>query len=138
MTNVVDSSLWVDYFRKKTPAPVKAQVDGIVRLTDIATCTPILFELLRAVTPQDGWKIEEFFETVPVLETPRNLWADSARLGQKCTEAGLRTPALDLLIAQVCIHHKATITTFDADFDKIASVSPLQVNLLHRLGPAFQ
>ena len=132
MTNLVDSSLWVDYFRKKTPAAVKAQVDVIIRGADVATCAPILFELLRAVSQKEARKIEEFFATVPVLETPKTSWADSGRLGQKCAEAGFLTPAIDLLIAQICIHHDVVLTTFDADFKKIASVSPLRLNLLTR------
>lgn len=132
MTNVVDSSLWIDYFRKKTPAPVKARVDSVIRGAEIATCAPILFELLRAVVPQDAKKIEEFFSTIPVLETPATLWPDAARLGQKCAAAGFLTPALDLLIAQVCIDHNVLLTTFDEDFKKIASVSQLRVSLMTR------
>jgi predicted nucleic acid-binding protein len=127
--------LWVDYFRKKTPAAVKAQVDSIIRGADVATCAPILFELLRAVSQKEGQKIEEFFATIPVLETPDTLWADSSRLGQKCAAAGLLTPAIDLLIAQICIHHDVPITTFDEDFKKIASVSRLRLNLLTRPVP---
>ncbi len=132
LTNVVDSSLWVDYFRKRTPAAVKAQVDAIVRGADVASCAPILFELLRAVPPKEGRKIEEFFATIPLLETPETLWADAGYLGQKCAESGLLTPAIDLVIAQVCIHYDVLITTYDADFSKIASVSSLRLNLLTR------
>ena len=132
MTNVVDSSLWVDYFREKTPPAVKAQVDGIIRQGDVAICAPIHFELVRAVSQNEARKIEEFFATIPVLETPESLWADSGRLGQKCAKAGFLAPAIDLLIAQICIHHDVLITTFDADFQKIASVSPLRLNLLPR------
>ncbi len=134
MTNIVDSSLWVDYFRKRTPAAVKAQVDGIVRGADVASCAPILFELLRAVPPKEGRKIEEFFATIPLLETPGSLWSDAGHLGQKCAQSGLLTPAIDLLIAQICIHHDVLITTYDADFKKIASVSSLRLNLLTRPG----
>ena len=132
MTNVVDSSLWTDYFRKTTPAAVKALVDAVIREADVATCAPILFELLRAISQKEGRKIEEFFATIRSLDTPDTLWEDSSRLGQKCAEAGFLTPAIDLLIAQLCIHHDVLITTFDEDFRKIASVSNLRLNLLTR------
>ncbi len=135
VTNVVDSSLWIDYFRKRTPAAVKALVDTVIRERDVATCAPILFELLRAISQKEGRKIEELFATIPMLQTPDTLWADSARLGQKCAEAGILTPAIGLLIAQVCIHHGVLITTFDEDFRKIATVSPLRVRLLTRPNP---
>lgn len=132
MTKVVDSSLCVGYFRKKTPAAVKAQVDAIIWGADVATCAPILFELLRAVSQKDGRKIEEFFATIPVLKTPESLWADSGPLGLKRVKAGFVTPAIDLLIAHICIHRDVLITTFDADFKKTAAVSPLRLNLLTR------
>ena len=132
MTNVVDSSLWVDYFRKRTPAALKARLDEIIRGAEVVTCEPILFELLRAVSRTDARKIEEFFATIPVLETPATLWADAGRLGRKCAAAGFLTPAIDLLIARICIHHDALLTTFDADFKKIVAVSPLRLNLLAR------
>jgi predicted nucleic acid-binding protein len=130
--NVIDSSLWIDYFRKRTLPSIKAQVDQIVQGTDIAICEPIQFELTRAVPRKEAQRIREFFATVPILQTPRNLWEESSQLGQKCVEAGFQPPALDLLIAHVCISHDALITTFDAHFEKIASVAPLRINLMVR------
>ncbi len=132
MRNMVDSSLWIDYFRAKTPVSVKELIDPIVRAPDVVVCEVILFELSRAVPPKEAKKLKEFFATVPVLPTPDSLWIEAGRLGQKCAEAGLLTPAMDLLIAQVCIHHEALLTTFDGDFKKIASVSSLRLDLLDR------
>jgi predicted nucleic acid-binding protein len=129
---MIDSSLWIDYFRPKTPVSVKALIDPIVRGPDAVTCEVILFELLRAVPQKEAGKVTDFFATMPVLETPRSLWTEAGRLGQKCTEAGFLTPVMDLLIAQVCIHHEALVTTFDEGFAKIADVSQLRVRLLTR------
>jgi predicted nucleic acid-binding protein len=39
---------------------------------------------------------------------------------------------LDLLISTVAIHHGAELSTFEADFEPIASVSTLKVKLLMR------
>jgi predicted nucleic acid-binding protein len=124
--------LWVDYFRKRTPAALKARLDETVRTAEVVTCEPILFELLRAVSRSDARKIEEFFTTIPVLETPATLWTDAGRLGRRCAAAGFLIPAIDLLIAQICMHHDALLTTLDADFQKILAVAPLRLNLLTR------
>jgi predicted nucleic acid-binding protein len=53
-------------------------------------------------------------------------------LGQKCVDNGFLPPAIDLLIAQVCLHHDVPLITFDAHFQQIAEVSPLKVDLVRR------
>jgi predicted nucleic acid-binding protein len=130
--DVVDSSLWIDYFRARTPPAVKAQIDQIVRRPDVVTCEPVLFELFRAVSRLEARKLEEYFETIPVLETPGSLWKDARRLGQKCVAASIQPHSMDLLIAQVCLYHDAPITTFDGHFEQIRRVARLRVNLMSR------
>lgn len=134
MNTVVDSSLWVDFFRASPPV-VKAQIQPI--LTDPATaiCEPIRFELLRAVPKRDRPRVDGLLATVPVLSTPPGLWADALRLGQRCTDAGFQPPSIDLLIAQVCLHHQASLVACDQHFQSIAKVSALRVTLLKRVGP---
>lgn len=135
MVTVVDSSLWVDYFRARTPPAVKRQIDPIVRRADIALCEPIVFELLRAAPAVHARFIERYFATIPVLATPSTLWTDAHRLGQRCLAAGFLVPALDLLIAQVCRHHDASLVGFDGHFQHIAGVSDLKLTLLTRAVP---
>jgi predicted nucleic acid-binding protein len=135
MTNLVDSSLWIDYFRRQTPLAVKIQIDQIVNNPDIVTCEPILFELLRAASRADSARIEEYFATIPVLPAPEALWTDARILGQKCSNSGFLPRALDLLIAQIGLHHSATITTFDDHFRRIGAVCPLKLDLLIRRTP---
>jgi len=130
--NVIDSSLWVDYFRPKTPLSVKRQVDILVRAPDIVLCEPILFELLRAVTRAPGKIVEQYFSTIPVLSTPRGLWMDARLLGQRCATAGHLPRSMDLLIAQICLHHQAVLTTFDHGFVCLSKVCSLRLNLLIR------
>lgn len=135
MVTVVDSSLWVDYFRARTPAAVKRQIDPIVRAPDIALCEPIVFELLRAAPPSQAHVIERYFSTIPLLPTPPTLWSDARALGRRCGAAGFLPRALDLLIAQACIFHQATFVSFDAHFQPIAAAGPLKLGLLARAGP---
>jgi predicted nucleic acid-binding protein len=80
----------------------------------------------------DRARTEALVATVPVLTTPADLWPGAQILGQKCVDAGALRPAIDLLIAQVCLHHKIRIITLDTHFQQIAKVSQLQVSLLAR------
>lgn len=130
--NLIDSSLWIDYFRPKTPRSVKRLIDHIVSGADVVTCEPVLFELMRATSRRESAMLAEYFATIPVLPTPETLWKEAGVLGQKCFAAGVLPRSLDLLIAQVSLHHDSTLTTFDDHFEQIATVCQLNVNLLLR------
>ncbi|MFQ5739814.1 MAG: PIN domain-containing protein [Acidobacteriota bacterium] len=130
--NLVDTSVWIDYLRTKTPRAIKARLNHVIQSPEIATCEPILFEILRAVSTAEASKIEEFFTTVPVLATPATLWVDARRLGHRCMAAGFLPRSMDLLIAQIGIHHEAWVTTSDAHFQRISQVSSLRLQFLTR------
>ena len=132
MASLIDSAIWIDCFRTGSPEAVRRQTKAIIVSPDAVVCEPVVFELLRAVPKRNRMRMEALVGTVPVLSTPGNLWVAARTLGQKCLDAGYLPPAIDLLIAQVCIHHKVQITTFDSHFQQIARVDSLLVNLLHR------
>jgi predicted nucleic acid-binding protein len=111
---------------------LRRQAKAILIGHDCFLCEPVVFELLRAVPKRDRARTEALAATVPVLPTPSDLWSAARVLGQKCVDKGLLPPAIDLLIAQVCLHHDMPLITFDAHFQQIAEVSPLKVDLVRR------
>jgi predicted nucleic acid-binding protein len=132
MINMIDSSIWVDCVRTGSPEPLRRQATTLIMNPDSVICEPVWFELLRAVPRRNRAPTEALLSTVPQLSTPADLWLTARTLGQNCVDAGSLPPAIDLLIAQVCLHHKVQISTFDAHFLQIGKVSALQVNLLTR------
>jgi predicted nucleic acid-binding protein len=132
MATVVDSSIWVDCLRRESSETLRRQTRAIIIADDNFLCEPVIFELLRAVPRRDRTRTEALIGTVPLLPTPNDLWNTARVLGQKCTDNGFLPPAIDLLIAQICIHHNAPILTFDAHFQQIGKVSSLKVDLLER------
>lgn len=133
MARLIESSLWVDFTRKKTLPALKAVIHPWILDPEACLCEPVAFEILRhASQPERTW-IEAQFSTLPLLATPPRLWRDAARLGQQCREQGFNAGSLDLLIASLAIHHDAELITFDADYAAIACSSSLRVHLLRRL-----
>ena len=100
--------------------------------SDALLCEPVRFELLNGAARQERPLLIRRLETMPQLETPARLWQAAAILAAQACDNGLRIPSLDLLIAAICIHHGATLTTFDANFVKLAQHSKLRVHLLIR------
>ena len=132
MGALIDSSLWVDYFRMKTPRAVKEQVVAVADEENAVLCEPVRLEILRAALRTDRRRVEETFATLPMMSTPPHIWQQAMSLGQSCLDEGLQPPSMDLLIASVCLHHGIEIVTFDTHFADIAKVSPLKVRLLKR------
>lgn len=132
MVTLIDTSVWVDFFRAATPARVREAARLSIVSPDAATCEPVIFELIRGCPSKQRPMVQAHLATTPTLSTPASMWADASRLGQLCHDKGFQAGSLDLLIATLCIHHGAEIVTFDADFGAIAKISPLNVRLLGR------
>jgi predicted nucleic acid-binding protein len=132
MARLIDSSLWVDFTRAKSPIALKSFIHPWILDSAAVLCEPVAFEVLRHATKAERTKIHQQFSTLPLLATPVKLWRDATTLGAKCHEKGINPGSLDLLLASIAIHHDAELITFDNDFSKITSVSALKVTVLKR------
>jgi hypothetical protein len=135
MAKLIDTSLWIDFLRIRSPQNLKQLVAPFVLDPDAHLAEPVTFEVLRYASSAEAAQIGRRFQTMPLLPTPPDLWIKAALLGQACRRKGATVIALDLLIAAVAIHHGAEVVTFDNDFQHIARVSSLQVRLLQRPVP---
>lgn len=132
MARLIESSLWVDFTRSKSPQTLKARIQPWIMDAGAALCEPVAFEVLRHATLQERTLIEAQFSTLPLLPAPSRLWQMATRLGQQCREIGVTAGSIDLLISALALHHNAEIVTFDADYLAIARAAPLRVIHLSR------
>jgi predicted nucleic acid-binding protein len=134
MPSLIDSSLWVDFTRARSPVALKQFIAPYIVSADAALAEPIAFEVLRHATDVETRAITAQFQTMPLLSTPRTLWDDAAKLGRACRKAGINAGSVDLLIVIVAMDHSAELVTFNRNFQQIATVCNLQLNLLKRPG----
>ena|SRR5580704_8304946 len=135
MPTLIDTSLWVDFTRTRSPRTIKRFIAPFILHPDAHLAEPITFEILRHATVAEAKQLNKQFQTLPMLATPPLLWTQAAELGQTCRQKNISVGSLDLLIATIALRHGADVVTFDDDFQKIASVSNLQVKLLQRPTP---
>ena len=121
---LIDSSLWIDFTRERSPRAIKQFVSRYIFASDAALAEPVAFEVLRYATDLEAAGLEEQFQHIPLLSTPTDLWSRAAGAG-----------AMDLVISCVAINHGAELVTFDADFQRISQASELRVKLLKRPAP---
>jgi len=132
MSLLLDTSLWIDFTRARSPAPLKQFIAPYVLDPEAHLAEPVRFELLRSARPDETRQLEAQFATLPMLPTPANLWQRAMILGQACRQIGRTVLCLDLLVAAVALHHDALLVSFDTDFEAIASVSELRLQRLAR------
>ncbi len=132
MPTLIDTSLWIDFTRRKSPERLKRFVAPYLFDASAHLADPIVFELLREATDPEVTALTQHFATFPLLRTPEDIWQRAATLGRKCRKAGHTAGALDLLIATVALEHDAVLVTLDEDFAKIGECGGAQVKLLRR------
>jgi predicted nucleic acid-binding protein len=135
VASLIDSSLWIDFTRARSPRNLKQFIAPYVLAPDVALAEPVVFEVLRYASDEEIVQLQEQFRLLPLLLTPSNLWTAAAELGRDCRKKGITPSALDLLISSIANHYAAELVTFDADFEPIASASILKVKLLQRPTP---
>jgi predicted nucleic acid-binding protein len=128
---LVDTSVWSLALRRDVP-PASPEVSFLRRALagDAAVFTTgvILQELLQGIRgPKGRDAIVARFATLPFLVPDRQDHIDAASLHMACRRKGLQVGTIDVLLAQLCLRHRLTILTTDADFTRIAKVAPLSV-----------
>ena len=111
---LIETTVWVSLLRSRTPRPLRERLADLATADDAVLCEPVLFGLEACQTDQDwpgAWRI---LEITPMVATPARLWKDAAHLGRELQRQGVLSPALDLLIAQVALHHGATVVRWTA------------------------
>ena len=135
MPTLIDSSLWVDFTRARSPRSLKQFIAQHILSAEAVLAEPVMYEVLRHATDEELRAIGAQFDTMPLLACPSDLWSAAAKLGQRCRRKGVNAGSLDLLIVAVAIHHDAELITFDRDFEAIAGATDLRVKVLQRPTP---
>jgi predicted nucleic acid-binding protein len=130
---LIDSSLWVDYFRARTPDSIRRQVTGWIERPEAVAAIPVIYEIRRRCRRDEREYVDSTLSTVSLLALPGDLWEMAIVLGRACADSGFTAGPLDLLIAAVALHHDVELVTFDADYSLVAQVEPkLRLQLLAR------
>ena len=133
MPKLLDATLWIDFTRSRSSRNLRQLIAPYIFDSDACVAERVVFEVLRYANEEETRWLEAQFHVMPTLSTPVTLWRDASVLGRRCRRAGVTTGSLDLLIAAIALHHSAEVVTFDADFERIATVAALHVTRLHRV-----
>lgn len=125
MNVLVDSSVWIDYFRtgKRSGETLEKLLDeGLIVINDL-----ILSELLPSLIVQKQkalvFLLKEF-ERLPMKID----WDEIIKMQSSCLQSGINGIGIpDLMIAQNANQHDATLFTYDQHFERIATIQEIKL-----------
>jgi hypothetical protein len=123
---LVDTSVWIEVFRARRPLDLEASVD----LDDVATCLPIVQEVLQGFREEKAYRrARDAMLSFPIVESPlgSDVFLDAVGLYRAARRGG-RTirSSVDCLIAACAIRHDLEVLHRDRDFAVLSQVSALR------------
>ena len=127
---VVDTSVWIDFFRDRSTPAVATLVAAVEQGDDVAITDVIFTEILQGVRSDRQLRtVERRLDAFDVLRLETlDDFRRAAMIYRTARRRGLtirRTS--DCLIASVCIREAIPLLHTDADFDRLASCTKLVV-----------
>ncbi|MBM3831752.1 MAG: PIN domain nuclease [Verrucomicrobia bacterium] len=114
---IIDSSVWVEFLRRKGDPSVKSLVARLLQSDEAAYTCPIRFELLSGVKPHEENDLEQALALSHHLLFEPGDWQDAALLERHLRVRGLTVPRNDLFVATVAIRTGFPVVCRDAHFD---------------------
>jgi predicted nucleic acid-binding protein len=127
---VVDTSVWIDVLGGRRTNKALRCIELIERGEPVALTDVIFAEVLQGVSTEDEAEVvERHLRAFPVLRLEGlEDFALAAGLYRTARGAGVTIrKTLDCLIAAPCVRTGAPLLHADADFDRLASCTPLRI-----------
>lgn len=123
---LVDTSLWIEVFRR----PSRFDLPGVVDFDQVVTCLPVVQEVLQGFRDEKAFRAaREAMLALPMVEAPLDLdlFEEAFNLYRAARRSGLTVRSgVDCLIASCAIRHGLVILHHDRDFAALARVSALE------------
>ena len=124
---LVDASVWMDVLRDDSGGRAVSFRRAVDR-REVVFSRLTAMELLQGARDERDWELlNDYLESQEYLELPPSLWRDAARVHFELRRVGLTVrSAIDCCLAEQAIRNEALLLHRDRDFERIATIRPLQ------------
>ncbi len=123
---LVDTSVWIEVFRKRDPL----DLEDLVPFDEIVTCLPVVQEVLQGFRDETAYRLAlDSMFSLPIVESPMSeeVFIDAAELYRMARRSGFTVrSSVDCLIASCSIRNDLEVVHADRDYASLARVSPLR------------
>jgi len=127
---LVDSSVWIETFRKHHPL----KIESCVNLEEIVTCLPVIQEVLQGFREEGAFRIaKDAMFAFPVVESPltQQVYFEAVQIYRSARRSGLTVRSgVDCLIAVCALRNGLTIIHNDRDYSALVEICALEVEAL--------
>ena len=127
---LVDTSIWIEVFRKKSVI----RIDDLVDFEEIVTCLPVVQEVLQGFREERAYRTaREAMLALPIVESPmeESLFVEAAGLYRSARRQGLTVrSSVDCLVAACALRHDLPVFHKDRDYDLLSRISALAVRTI--------
>jgi len=124
MRVLVDSSVWIDYFRAETNGD---RLDDLIDNNLVATNDLILTELVPYLLLRDQRRIVELLNSVEKIELTID-WDQLIQWQYRCLKQGLNGIGIpDLIIAQNTVQNRCLLYSLDSHFALIEKIVNIEL-----------
>lgn len=123
---LVDTSIWIEVFRKRAPLDLEA----LVNFDEVVTCLVVVQEVLQGIREDRAFRLaRSAMNNLPHLESPltARVFDDAVDLYRAARKRGITVrSSIDCLVAACALQHDAEVLHRDRDYEAIARISALR------------
>jgi predicted nucleic acid-binding protein len=119
---LVDTSIWVEFLRRKGDSSVKHAVARLLQADRVACTWPIEFELLCGVKPAEEDDLKQALALAQHFPFTQDDWRTAALLERRLRIEGLTVPRNDIFVAVVAIKLRQPVACRDKHFDAMKKI----------------
>ena len=129
MLCVVDTSVWIDFFRGKLNEKTRLLHHLVQQGVDIAFTGIILTEVLMGFKKEEDLKIaHNLFKNLIYLEATKETYVHASSIYRKARKTGITIRStIDCLIAAVVLENKSSLLENNKDYTEIAKLTELKL-----------
>jgi predicted nucleic acid-binding protein len=118
---VVDTSVWVDYFRSPVAA-VASHLHALLDADEVALVAPVRIELLSGVRRSEIGRLRRVLSALPLWLPTDTTWTTMEAWAGRGGARGQRFGVGDLLVAAIAAERGAAVWSLDADFARMTAL----------------
>lgn len=126
---LVDTSAWIEFFRRSGDQAVKRRVAAFIDAGDAATCGPIHFELITGARPSETGDIDTALSFCEILDFSLGCWQRAGRIERSLRGKGVTVPRDDVFVAAAAIEYGVAIYAHDQHFELMRTKGELALAL---------
>jgi predicted nucleic acid-binding protein len=125
MMVLIDTSVWIAFFREKSSTTAKA-LDTLLEEGEVCICGLIEAELIPGLRQNDRERVRSLLAGISRIEIPPDIWSDIIKIQEGALAQGLGPFSIpDLLLTSLSIRNNIPVFSLGRHFEELSRLTSL-------------